>query len=37
MYAMHMYPARLMAVSLSWELVESILAALIGAALYTEK
>ena len=36
MFALHMYPARLMAISLVWELVESILAALIGAALYTE-
>jgi hypothetical protein len=37
MYVLHMYPARLMAVSLSWALVESILATLIGAALYAEK
>jgi hypothetical protein len=37
MYALHMYPARLMAISLTWELVESILAAILGAALYTEK
>ena len=37
MYALHMYPARLMAVSLCWELVESTMATLIGASLYTEK
>ena len=37
MYALHMYPARLMAVTLSWELVESVVATMIGAALYSEK
>lgn len=36
MYALHMYPARLMAISLCWELVESVMATLIGASLYTE-
>ena len=37
MYALHMYPARLMAIALCWELVESILATLAGASLYAEK
>lgn len=36
MYVLHMYPARLMAIALCWELVESIMATLIGASLYTE-
>jgi hypothetical protein len=36
MYVLHMYPARLMAVSLSWALIESILATIAGAAIYTE-
>jgi hypothetical protein len=35
--ALHMFSARLMAISLCWELVESIAATLIGAALYAEK
>ena len=37
MYALHMYPARLMAISLCWELVESVMSTLIGASLYAEK
>jgi hypothetical protein len=35
--ALHMFSTRLMAISLCWELVESIAATLIGASLYTEK
>jgi hypothetical protein len=37
MYALRMYPARMTAVALCWELVESIMATLIGASLYAEK
>jgi hypothetical protein len=37
MHAMGMYGARLLAISLTWGLVESIVATLIGASLYTEK
>ena len=36
MYALHMYPARLMAIALCWELVEAIMATLIGASFYSE-
>ena len=36
MYVLHMYPARLMAISLGWALVESVMATLIGASLYSE-
>jgi len=35
--ALHMFPIRLMAVSLTWQLVESIAAALIGASIYAER
>jgi hypothetical protein len=37
MYALHMYSARLLAIAFCWELVECILATLIGASLYTEQ
>jgi len=37
MVALHMFPLRLMAISLTWELVESIAATLIGASIYTER
>jgi hypothetical protein len=36
LYAMGIFPARLMAISLGWGLGESIIAALAGSALYTE-
>jgi hypothetical protein len=37
MFALHMYSTRLVAISLCWELIESIAATLIGASLYAEK
>ena len=36
MYAMGMYPSRMMAISMAWGLVESIVAALAGGAMYSE-
>jgi hypothetical protein len=36
MYAMGMYPSRMMAISLVWGLVESIVAALAGGSMYSE-
>jgi hypothetical protein len=36
MYAMGMYPARMMIISMTWGFIESIVAALVGAAMYSE-
>ena len=36
MYAMGMYPARMMAISMTWALGESLVAALAGGAMYSE-